>query len=113
MESKVLLQQGEHVGQVIEVEFTRERLLLKMQIEFAHGITLPFEFKVDPKEGGKFLRDIYHGQLKDTSQLLNRQAWFFVELVTVKTGRSRFGLNTITKTTGTYHEQTPVAATRG
>jgi hypothetical protein len=110
---KILLQQGEHIGQIIESSFDSQRLMIQMMVQFENEITLPLEFKVDTKEGGKFLRDIHPGLIKDSSQLLDRRAWFFVELVTISTGRNKFGLNAIIDTAGAYYKRTPVAAARG
>jgi hypothetical protein len=105
MNQTLLLQQGKHVGQIIKSDFDSERHLLQLTVKFQNEIELPFEFDASGREGERILGDLLpRRQLSDTSQLLNRKAWFDVELMTVKSTRCKFGLNTIVTTSGAYRD---------
>lgn len=99
MNGKVLLQNGDHFGEIVKADFDQPSGDLQVAIKFSDsGVLLRHTVNL---AGPKVSREFQHlaagpRQVKDASELVGRKCWFNVELLMVKTANGPVGVNAIT-----------------
>ncbi len=96
MNSKVLLQNGDHFGEIVKADYDQFSEDLQVSIKFSnHGVLLRHTVNIAGPKVSKEFQHMTAGQVKDASDLIGRKCWFNVELLMVKTTNGPVGVNAI------------------
>lgn len=98
--SKVLLQNGDHFGEILKADFDRLSGDLQVAIKFSNdGVLLRHTVNLlTGSEASKEFKYMAAGprQVQETGELIGKKCWFNVELLMVKTANGPVGVNVIT-----------------